>query len=160
MTQCCHKPIGFDWMKNKESRNVVVTGGAGYVGSVLVPKLLAHGHKVKVIDLYIYGREVLDSVKDNPNLAQITGDIRNRQFMKQELGGYDALIHLACISNDPSFELDPVLGRSINYDAFITLVEVAKEKGIKGFMAEVLFSKIGTLYGLGRRYLHFPLILT
>ncbi len=102
----------------KPIRQVLVTGGAGYVGAVLVPKLLAKEYRVKVLDLYLYGEDVLDAVKDHPNLEQIKGDIRDRALLEKVIPGTDALIHLACISNDPSFELDPQLGKSINYDAF------------------------------------------
>src|SRR5437868_1997676 len=103
------------------TKHVLVTGGAGYVGSVLVPKLLAAGHKVKVLDLYLYGDSVLDSVKDHPALEQIKGDIRDQATIKRATSGCDTVIHLACISNDPSFELNPDLGKSINYDAFFGL---------------------------------------
>ena len=92
-------------------RQVLITGGAGYVGSVLVPKLLRAGYEVKVIDLYLYGDHVLDEVKHHPNLEQIKGDIRNRDLLEKIMPGCDAVIHLACISNDPSFELDPGLGQ-------------------------------------------------
>src|SRR4051812_38096393 len=105
---------------------VLVTGGAGYVGSVLVPRLLEEGYRVKVLDLYLFGYDVLDAVKDHPNLEQIEGDLRDTDLLRRELPGCDAVLHLACISNDPSFELDPALGRSINYDCFPDLVETAK----------------------------------
>jgi nucleoside-diphosphate-sugar epimerase len=125
-------------------KKVLVTGGAGYVGAVLVPKLLKKGHSVKVIDLYIYGDDVLDSVKDNPDLIQVKGDIRSRELLERELPGYDTVIHLACISNDPSYELDPDLGKSINYDAFITLVDVAKKSGVKNFV----YASSSSVYGV------------
>ena len=92
---------------------VLVTGGAGYVGSVLVPKLLAQGYKVKVLDLYVFGDDVLSEVADNPNLEQIKGDMRSRSLLETSLVGVDAVIHLACISNDPSFELDPSDSRAM-----------------------------------------------
>jgi len=129
---------------NLKVRKVIVTGGAGYVGSVLVPKLLGAGHYVKVIDLYIYGRDVLDGVKDHPNLIQVAGDIRDKELLERELAGYDTVIHLACISNDPSFELDPALGCSINYDAFISLVEVAKKNGVSRFV----YASSSSVYGI------------
>lgn len=125
-------------------KNVFVTGGAGYVGAVLVPKLLKKGHGVKVIDLYIYGEDVLDSVKDHRNLVQVKGDIRDRALLERELPGYDTVIHLACISNDPSYELDPDLGKSINYDAFVTLVDVAKKAGVKNF----IYASSSSVYGV------------
>ena len=86
---------------------VLVTGGAGYVGSMLVPRLLAEGFSVRVLDLYLFGSDVLDSVKDNPRLTQFSGDIRDQALLRTALSGCDAVIHLACISNDPSFELNP-----------------------------------------------------
>ncbi len=128
----------------KNLANVLVTGGAGYVGCVLVPKLLAAGYRVKVLDLYLYGEEVLDAVKDNPNLKQIKGDIRDRALLEKVIPGTDALIHLACISNDPSFELDPELGKSINYDAFFDLVEVSKKCQVKRF----IYASTSSVYGI------------
>jgi len=125
-------------------RNVLVTGGAGYVGAVLIPKLLEKGYGVKVIDLYIYGEDVLDSVKDNPNLVQIKGDIRDRGLLEREILGYSDIIHLACISNDPSYELNPALGKSINYDAFIQLVDVAKKNRVKRF----IYASSSSVYGI------------
>ena len=125
-------------------RQVLITGGAGYVGSVLVPKLLRAGYEVKVIDLYLYGDHVLDEVKHHPNLEQIKGDIRNRDLLEKIMPGCDAVIHLACISNDPSFELDPGLGKSINYDAFLDLVDVAKENGVKRF----IYASSSSVYGI------------
>jgi len=86
----------------KPIRQVLVTGGAGYVGAVLVPKLLDKGYRVKVLDLYIYGEHVLDAVKDNPDLEQIKGDIRDPGLLKRVLPGCDAVIHLACISTIPA----------------------------------------------------------
>lgn len=125
-------------------KNVLVTGGAGYVGAVLVPKLLHKGCKVTVIDLYIYGEDVLSAVKDNPKLRQVKGDIRNAALLKKELKGIDAVIHLACISNDPSYELDPELGKSINYDALISLVGVSKKAGVKRF----IYASSSSVYGI------------
>jgi nucleoside-diphosphate-sugar epimerase len=123
---------------------VFVTGGAGYVGSVLVPKLLAAGHRVKVLDLYMYGDHVLDSVRDNPRLEQIKGDLRDQALLKKSLAGCDAVIHLACVSNDPSFELNPELGKSINYDAFTPLVEIARDSGVRRF----IYASTSSVYGI------------
>ncbi len=125
-------------------KTILVTGGAGYVGAVLVPKLLDKGYKVKVLDLYIYGKDVLDAVKDNPCLKQINGDIRDQKLLKNLLVGCDAVIHLACISNDPCFELNPELSRSINYDAFKPLVRISKESGVKRF----IYASTCSVYGL------------
>ena len=128
----------------KPIKSVLVTGGAGYVGSVLVPKLLNKGYKVKCLDLYLYGDNVLDAVKSNPNLEQIKGDIRDRTLLEKVIPGTDAVIHLACISNDPSFELNPQLGKSINYDAFLDLVAVSKKNKVKRF----IYASSSSVYGI------------
>ena len=128
----------------KPIRQVLVTGGAGYLGAVLVPKLLARGYRVKVLDLYLYGEDALDAVRDHPNLEQIKGDIRDRALLEKVIPGTDAVIHLACISNDPSFELDPELGTSINYDAFFDLVAVAQQCGVKRF----IYASTSSVYGI------------
>lgn len=124
--------------------HVLVTGGAGYVGSVLVPRLLRRGYRVTVLDLYLFGDHVLDDVKEDPNLAQVKGDIRDQALLRRVVPGCDAVVHLACISNDPSFELDPVLGRSINYDAFPPLVRISKEQGVRRF----IFASTSSVYGV------------
>lgn len=125
-------------------RHVLVTGGAGYVGAVLVPKLLAHGYRVTVVDLYIFGEAALASVSGRPELRQVKGDIRDRALLERELTGVDAVIHLACISNDPSFELNPALGKSINYDAFLPLVDISKDRGVRRF----IYASSSSVYGI------------
>lgn len=125
-------------------KTILVTGGAGYVGAVLLPKLLRAGYNVKVLDLYLYGDDVLDSVKNNPNLMQIKGDLRNENILKEIIPGCDAVIHLACISNDPSYELDPQLGKSINYDAFLSLVDISKTSDVKRF----IYASSSSVYGI------------
>src|SRR6266496_3788506 len=121
-----HNPNGF--------RTILVTGGAGYVGSALVPDLLERGYRVKVVDLFWYGREVFGEFTRHPQVELVELDIRDGARLKQELKGTDAVIHLACISNDPSFELDPLLGKSINYDAFPMLVQIARDHGVRRFI--------------------------
>jgi len=125
-------------------KSVLVTGGAGYVGSVLVPKLLKKGYQVKVVDLFMYGENVLDRVKDDPKLKLIKGDIRDSLMLAKELKDVDAVIHLACISNDPSYELDPDLGKSINYDATKKLIDLSKELGVKRFV----YASSSSVYGI------------
>ncbi len=125
-------------------KRILVTGGAGYVGAILVPKLLEKGFNVRVLDLYIYGEHVLAPYKANPRLEQVKGDIRNAEVVRQRLRGIDVVIHLACISNDPSCDLDPALTKSINYDAFIPLVKTCKDAGVERF----IFASSSSVYGL------------
>ena len=127
--------------------NIFVTGGAGYVGAVLVPKLLHAGYFVKVIDLFLYGDHVLSAVKDHPGLEQIKGDIRDSKLLQRIVPGCDSIIHLACISNDPSYDLNPNLGKSINFDAFRPLVQISKEAGVKRF----IYASSSSVYGIKRK---------
>lgn len=126
-------------MGDLKFKNVFVTGGAGYVGSTLVPHLLNKGYNVTVYDLYIYG----DTLEENGNLKQIKGDIRDRDRLVESVCGADALIHLACISNDPSFDLDPQLGKSINFDAFSNVLDATKINNVKRFILASSTSQYG-----------------
>ena len=122
--------------------NVLVTGGAGYVGNVLVPQLLGLGHTVTVYDALYFGKDTLPL--DNPKLTVIEGDIRDTDKLAAAFQGIDAVLHLACISNDPSFELDEGLSKSINYDCFEPMVVAAKAAGVKRFV----YCSSSSVYGV------------
>ena len=122
-------------------KKVYITGGAGYVGAVLVPKLLGKNYEVSVIDLMIYGEDVLPN---HPKLNIIKGDIRDEELLKKTIPGHDVIIHLACISNDPSFELNPDLGKSINLDAFEPMVKIAQEAKVQRF----IYASSSSVYGI------------
>jgi len=129
-------------MKNNGNNQVIyVTGGGGYVGAVLVPKLLGAGYRVRVLDLFLYGEDVLPK---HEALETIKGDLRDSKLLQKTLPGTDAVIHLACISNDPSFELNPTLGRSINFDAFEPLVQISRDSGVKRFV----YASSSSVYGV------------
>ena len=123
-------------------KNVLVTGGDGYVGNQLVPQLLEDGHNVTVFDIMYFGKDTLPL--DHPNLTVIEGDIRDTAKLGKACQGMDAVIHLACISNDPSFELDESLSTSINYDCFEPMVVAAKEAGVKRFV----YASTSSVYGV------------
>ena len=122
-------------------KRIVITGGAGYIGAVLVRKLLDQNYFVSVLDLFIYGEDVLPKHR---NLKLIKGDIRDQSLLVSVLPGHDTLIHLACISNDPSFELNPHLGKSINLDAFRPLVDISINSGIRRF----IYASTSSVYGI------------
>ena len=129
-------------------QRILVIGGAGYVGSALVPKLLDQGHRVIVLDTFWFGKDVFDEYLTKNlhcfrRLLMVEGDIRNCDLEKV-MADADCVIHLACISNDPSFELNRDLGRSINYDAFLRVIDAARKAKVKRF----IFASTSSVYGI------------
>jgi nucleoside-diphosphate-sugar epimerase len=121
-------------------KTVLVTGGAGYKGSVLVPKLLAAGYKVRVYDLALFGLHL----KPHPNLTFVRADIRDVGSYASAVEGADCVIDMACISNDPSFDLDPSLSRTINYECFEPMVQAAKAAGVRRY----IYVSTSSVYGV------------
>ena len=124
------------------TKNALVTGGAGYCGSLLVPQLLAEGYNVTVYDLLYFGDSFLP--KDNPRLKVVPGDIRDVAKLTSVLQNQDVVLSLACISNDASFELDESLSTTINLDAFEPMVVAAKKAGVKRFV----YASSSSVYGV------------
>ncbi|MFQ5954945.1 MAG: NAD-dependent epimerase/dehydratase family protein, partial [Kiloniellales bacterium] len=122
-------------------KRVLVTGGAGYVGCVLVPRLMAWGYDVGVYDILYYGRNGLPR---DPRLRVVEGDIRDTASLTEALRGMDAVLHLAGISNDPSFELDEDLSRSVNFDCFEPMVIAAKQAGVR----RLVYCSTSAVYGV------------
>ena len=123
-------------------KRVFVTGGAGYVGSLLVPRLLSEGYKVTVYDTCFFGKDFLPT--DDPNFELVVGDIRNTQFLADSVKNHDVVINLACISNDASFELNEDLSTSVNLHAFHPMVKVCKKAGVKRF----IYASSSSVYGV------------
>jgi nucleoside-diphosphate-sugar epimerase len=125
--------------------NVLVTGGAGYCGSLLVPQLLNRGYKVTVYDIMFFGNSFLPL--DDPNLTIVKGDIRDARQLAEVAKGHDAFVSLACISNDASFELDEKLSTSVNLDAFEPMVLAARNAGVKRF----IYASSSSVYGVSEK---------
>ena len=124
--------------------HVLITGGAGYCGSVLVPQMLDMGYRVTVYDIQYYGCEFLPL--NNPNLTVIKGDIRDIEKLEPLMADVDAVLHLACISNDASFELDENLSTTVNMDAFEPIVLGAKKARVKRFV----YASTSSVYGISK----------
>ncbi len=122
-------------------KKVLVAGGAGYVGCVLVPKLLDAGYEVVVYDLMIFGSAGLCP---HPHLTTIQGDIRDIPCLASALKDVHSVIHLACISNDPSFELEPALSKAVNYDSLEPMVLACKAAGVRRF----IYASTSSVYGV------------
>ena len=120
---------------------IFITGGAGYVGSMLATSLAKKGYQVTVLDLFMYEKELFNNINQ---IKSVKGDIRDLKLLQKVLPGHDILIHLACISNDPSFELNPTLGKSINHDSFEPLVKLSLKNNIQKF----IYASSSSVYGI------------
>jgi nucleoside-diphosphate-sugar epimerase len=126
----------------KNMQRVIVTGGAGYAGSLLVPQLLKSGYNVTVYDTCYFGSDFLP--QGNPDFKLVVGDIRNTAKLRDTFEGADIVVNLACISNDASFELDENLSTTINLNAFEPMVLAAKDAGVKRFV----YASSSSVYGV------------
>lgn len=125
-----------------KEKHVLVTGGAGYVGSLLTGQLLDLGYRVTVYDICYFGSEFLPLAHERFKLVE--GDIRDTARLREVFKGVDMVINLACISNDASFELDENLSTSVNLDAFEPMVQAARESGVRRF----IYASSSSVYGV------------
>jgi len=124
-----------------KTKKIFITGGAGYVGSRLVPFFLQNNYEVCVYDTMYFGS---DHLKHHEKLTLVKGDVRDTKKVENHCKGYDIFLHLACISNDASFELNEELSKTINYDCFEPMVLAAKKSGIKRF----IYASSSSVYGV------------
>lgn len=124
---------------------VLVTGGAGYIGSILVPELLKKGHEVIVIDNFLYNQSSLLDCCNNPKLTIIRGDARDKTLLAKFIGGADFIIPLACLVGAPLCDKLPEEAKSINLDAVLSLLE------LRAPQQKIIFPNTNSGYGIGEK---------
>lgn len=124
-----------------QKANIFITGGAGFIGSSLVPLLIANGHQVTVYDLFLFGSETLFSCTFSTNLTLIRGDIRDEENLKKSMDNADVIIHLAAIVGYPACSKDPKLAQTVNVDGTKNIVRNLKPN------QKIIFASTGSCYG-------------
>lgn len=127
-------------------KKILVTGGAGYIGSVLTANLLSKGFKVRIFDRFMFGGESLLSSISNKNLEILEGDVRDRDRLKIAVSGVDSIIHLAALVGEPACRENPKVTKEINHKATEGLASLAKENGIDRF----IFVSTCSNYGISK----------
>ena len=129
--------------RGREGRNILVIGGAGYIGSALIPKLLADGYRVRLMDIMVYGDESISGFRDHPDLEIFRRDFRQVNSVVEAMQGIDTVVHLGAIVGDPACALDENLTREINLMATRMIGEVAKGLRVRKF----IFASTCSVYG-------------
>lgn len=131
------------------AKRVLVTGGAGYLGSVVVAQLIARGSKVRVLDVLLFGDKSLDACKSNPNCELVRGDVRDAAVVAAAMKSCDAVVHLAAIVGDAACDENQQLAAEVNRTATRTLIEMAPECGVRRF----IFASSCSVYGASDSFL-------
>ncbi len=129
----------------KEMKKVLVTGGAGYIGSVLVRQLLEKKYKVRVLDILKFGGDSLVELLNNPDFEFQKGDVRNKEDIEIALKGIDAVVNLAAIVGDPACAKEPEIAKETNYEATLNLYKLANEMGVERFVFASTCSNYGKM---------------
>ena len=135
--------IGLEKPLQREVERVLVIGGAGYIGSALLPKLLAKGYRVRLLDLLIYGSKPIDELVNHPNLEIMQADFRQVDKVVEAMRNVDAVVHLGAIVGDPACALDEELTIEVNLMATRMIAEVAKGSNVSRF----IFASTCAVYG-------------
>jgi nucleoside-diphosphate-sugar epimerase len=125
--------------------NILISGGAGYIGSTLTPLLLASGHKIRVLDHLAHGGESLLGVWRDPGFEFLRGDIRDRATVQAAVSGQDAVVHLAAVVGDPACARSPDVARATNLDASLGLIEESQRAGVGRFIFASTCSNYGKM---------------
>ena len=146
MTECGNETARSPERRHIRQMMVLVTGGAGYLGSILVRRLLANGHPVRVVDSFLYGDDALVDLASDPLLQVVGGNVSDPETMRRAMHGIDAVVHLAAIVGDPACALLPDLATSTNLDATALLAELCQAAGV----SRLVFASTCSVYGAGK----------